>query len=122
MINFLRNLKLSIFATYVGKDEFNNKYYESKKPCREFNRKRRWVEYNGIAEASKVPHQWFNWLHYQIKKPPMSNKEVYSWEKKHKPNLTGTVNAYFPSKKVLTEGSREKTSSDYEPWQPNENM
>ena len=33
-------------------------------------RKRRWVIYNGYAEASKVPPDWHGWLHYTFDEPP----------------------------------------------------
>ena len=40
-------------AVLVGKDEFGNRYFEEKKPSLE-GRKRRYVIYSGLAEASRV--------------------------------------------------------------------
>ena len=38
-------------------DNFGNKYYESKS-------NKRWVIYNGETEASKIPSEWYLWMHY----------------------------------------------------------
>ena len=48
----------------VGTDQFGNRYYREKtrralvKGGGMPSRERRWVLYNGIAEASRVPPQW----------------------------------------------------------------
>ena len=47
----------TFFGKFVGKDEYGNKYYESKKG-------RRWVIYNGEVEASKIPNEWYSWIHF----------------------------------------------------------
>ena len=39
------------------KDNSGNKYYESKKG-------KRWVIYNGEVEASKIPNEWYSWMHH----------------------------------------------------------
>ena len=45
------------FGKLVGKDEFGNKYYQSKKG-------KRWVIYNDEADASKIPSEWYSWIHF----------------------------------------------------------
>ncbi len=107
-----------ICGSFVGKDEFGNSYYESRKAKRDFGRKNRWVVYKGLSEASKVPAQWFSWLHYQTDLPPASNSKKYNWEKGHKPNLTGTKDAYYPNGHILAGGTRDKATGDYQPWRP----
>ena len=44
------------FGKFVGKDSFGNKYYQSKSG-------KRWVIYNGEVEASKIPSEWYSWMH-----------------------------------------------------------
>ena len=45
------------YGKYVGEDENGNKYYQSKSG-------KRWVIYNGEIEASKIPDQWYSWMHF----------------------------------------------------------
>ncbi len=95
----------------VGEDEQGNVFYETR------DGKRRWVIYNGEAEASRVSPDWHGWLHHTYKQPPTDKPLAHkSWEKPHQENLTGTVNAYAPA------GSLSKATpadrSDYEAWQP----
>lgn len=109
----------------VGTDQFGNRYYREKGK-RQFergggrqSREKRWVMYNGVAEASKVPAMWHAWLHHTIDTVPAdAGKKRYAWEKDHLPNLTGTPLAYRPRGSVLSGGHRAPTTGDYEPWQP----
>ncbi len=56
---------------FIGEDDFGNRYYEAKDNRDSYDaRKRRWVIYNGYAEASKVPPDWHGWLHYTFDDPP----------------------------------------------------
>lgn len=102
------------FGKYVGSDEFDNRYYIAKKNS--YNgKKKRWVIYNGICEATKVPPAWHLWLHYTSDIVPQTK---YSWQKPHLPNLTGTKNAYLPKGHLLRDGVRQKSTSDYEAFDP----
>ena len=47
---------------HVGTDEFGNRYYLSRDSSSYDGRRRRWVTYNGYADASKVPPDWHGWL------------------------------------------------------------
>ncbi len=85
-------LKTIFIGKYVGKDTFGNKYYESKKG-------KRWVIYNGEIDASKIPVEWFSWIHFTPNKIEKKHDlKKYDWQKPHKPNLTGTDSAYYPNK------------------------
>jgi NADH:ubiquinone oxidoreductase subunit len=84
---------------FVGKDENENSYYESSKG-------KRWVEYSGVSEPTKVPPEWHIWLHYTDNTVPINNKRR---KVKHIPNLTGTKDAYYPNQKV---------NNYYESWNP----
>lgn len=118
MSSFSTWLYTKLFGQFVGKDEFGNSYYQTRNYKRAFNRPERWVYFNGIPEASKVPPQWFGWLHYQTNNPPASNSKKYNWEKSHRPNLTGTTEAYYPKGHLLGDKVRAKAVGDYEAWRP----
>ena len=109
------------FGELVGKDEQGNLYYRTKggaiDPTLGFQR--RWVVYNGYAEASRVPPSWHGWLHHTVDVAP--SEESYSpreWEKPHVPNMTGTPAAYRPSGSTLASGRRPAATGDYQPWTP----
>ncbi|MES1201553.1 MAG: NADH:ubiquinone oxidoreductase subunit NDUFA12 [Pseudomonadota bacterium] len=105
-------------GTLVGDDENGNRFYEERRPSIE-GRKRRWVIYNGLAEASRVTPDWNGWLRYTFEEPPtVAPFKTKSWEKPHEPNLTGTVRAYRPKGSLARGGRREKATSDYEAWKP----
>lgn len=100
----------------VGEDTFGNKYFTEKNMPKQ-GRAKRWVIYNGLAEPSKVPADWFGWLHYTTDKVPQ-NVTHHIWEKPHQPNLTGTKHAYAPSGSLRGAAVHEKTTADYEAWKP----
>src|SRR5271154_4506743 len=80
---------------------------------------RRWVIYNGVAEASRVPPSWHGWLHHTVDVPPTQDKTApHPWEKPHRPNLTGTPWAHRPSGSTLAQGRRPKATGDYKAWTP----
>lgn len=95
----------------VGEDDQGNTYFETS------DRKRRWVIFNGEAEASRVSPDWHGWLHHTWDEPPTKKPLTHRvWEKPHQENLTGTPLAYAP------EGSIRRPApalrSDYEAWTP----
>lgn len=97
----------------VGTDEAGNRYYQTR------DRARRWVIYNGEAEASRVPPDWHGWLHHTYADPPTEAPlPKKAWEKPHLPNMTGTGDAYRPDGSILTPQPRAKATGDYEAWSP----
>ena len=85
-------IKTILFGKLVGKDSFGNKYYESKNG-------KRWVIYSDEIDASKIPVEWFSWIHHTNNKIEKNHElKKYSWQKPHQPNLTGTDDAYYPNK------------------------
>ncbi|WP_193221951.1 NADH:ubiquinone oxidoreductase subunit NDUFA12 [Amylibacter sp. SFDW26] len=95
----------------VGEDEQGNVFYETR------DGKRRWVIFNGEAEASRVSPDWHGWLHHTYKQPPTDKPLIHkSWEKPHQENLTGTANAYAPAGSLRA--AKPADRSDYEAWQP----
>jgi NADH:ubiquinone oxidoreductase subunit len=109
------------FGELVGQDEQGNRYYRTRggKIDPTLNFERRWVVYNGYAEASRVPPSWHGWLHHTVDTPPTEqNYTTREWEKPHVPNMTGTPAAYRPSGSTLASGRRPKATGDYQAWTP----
>ena len=106
-----------IFAKKIGEDEYGNTYFVKKiySPKNNF-RERRFVIYNGIVEASKVPQRWNAWLHHVEEVPPEDKVSKPSWSKKHSPNLTGTPYSYEYKLDESVSKKHEKNSI----WKPNE--
>lgn len=95
----------------VGEDEQGNIYYTT------HDEKRRWVIFNGEAEASRVNADWHGWLHHTYKETPLSNPLIHkNWEKPHQENLTGTISAYIPDGSLKSTETKKRT--DYEAWKP----
>ncbi|WP_395516672.1 NADH:ubiquinone oxidoreductase subunit NDUFA12 [Pseudorhizobium flavum] len=104
-------------GTKIGEDEFGNVYYEG--PETSFGVPRRWVIFNGPAEASAIPPGWHGWMHHRTNVAP--SQETYQpreWEKGHKPNLTGTSGAYRPKGSLAGAGERARVTGDYDAWSP----
>jgi len=99
----------------VGTDHLGNIYYAAKKGGRRF------VIYNGPNDASRIPPEWFSWLHHQIDgvpdealpPPPKFLREPTG-------NQTGTPAAYKPSGALDKGGQRPAASGDYEAWTPDQ--
>ena len=96
----------------IGTDQFGNHYFAEK------DGPRRWVIYDGEAEASMVPPMWHAWLHHTIDAPPIGEQRAHDWEIAHQPNLTGTAAAYRPPGDITGDGRREPATGDYEAWRP----
>jgi NADH:ubiquinone oxidoreductase subunit len=104
----------------VGEDAGGNRYYEAKDNSDSYDgRRRRWVIYQGYAEASKVPPEWNGWLRYTYDETPIQSPlPRQAWEKDHLPNLTGTVLAWRPSGSISRLGVRPEATGDYQAWKP----
>ncbi len=95
----------------VGEDAQGNVFYQNA------DGSRRWVIYNGEAEASRVSPEWHGWLHHTWQDPPTTAPlPRRPWEKPHVPNLTGSALAYRPPGSMLA--PTPLTRSDYEAWAP----
>jgi NADH:ubiquinone oxidoreductase subunit len=101
----------------VGQDDFGNVYYQGGKDSE--GRTRRWVIFNGYAEASAIPPGWHGWMHHRTDVPP--SKENYvarDWQKPHRANQTGTAQAYRPPGSLSVPGERPRVTGDYDAWTP----
>jgi NADH:ubiquinone oxidoreductase subunit len=95
----------------VGEDEAGNRFYTTR------DGKRRWVIFNGEAEASRVSPDWHGWLHHTFDELPSERPlPKKPWVKPHVENLTGTPMAYAPPGSIRRADPVER--KDYEPWTP----
>lgn len=96
----------------VGEDAEGNIYYRSAED-------RRWVIYNGKAEASRIPAGWHGWMHHRTDVAP--SDETYAareWELPHVQNMTGTSQAYRPKGALSSQEKKPEPTGDYEAWSP----
>ena len=88
----------------VGVDSFGNKYYENKLG-------KRWVIYKDEIDASKIPSEWYSWMHFTKNKiENLHELEKYEWQKPHLSNQTGTKKSYHPNKE------NNEISKKYKAW------
>ena len=100
---FGTRLKTIFFGKYVGNDTYGNKYYESKNG-------KRWVIYADEIDASKIPVEWYSWMHFTPNRIEKKHElDKYSWQKPHQYNLTGTEKAYYPNKDKKDVNKKYKT-------------
>ena len=98
-------IKTILFGKLIGSDEYGNKYYQSK-------RGKRWVIYANEIDASKIPVEWYSWIHFMPNKIENIHKlEKHDWQKPHQPNLTGTDSAYYPNK-----NNKNASEKKYKSW------
>ncbi len=121
-LSYIRGMDIStrLFTWFngsqIGTDPAGNRYFIERKP-RPVGRARRWVIYNGVADASKVPPEWHMWLHYTVDAPlPEAGRKP--WQKPHLPNATGTEASYRPPGHDYRGGARAPATGDYEAWTP----
>jgi NADH:ubiquinone oxidoreductase subunit len=101
----------------IGTDALGNVYWEGGKDPNGIPR--RWVIYAGQNDASRVPPEWFSWLHHQIDAAPdQALPAPRVWEKPAIPNQTGTELAYRPPGALGVGELRARSTGDYEAWTP----
>lgn len=97
----------------VGQDEQGNKFYRTE------DGRRRWVIYSGEAEASRVSPDWHGWLHHTYAEPPKDGVlPRKAWERDHRPNMSGTDEAYHPPGSIMLPATEARARKDYEAWIP----
>ncbi|MEO9649966.1 MAG: NADH:ubiquinone oxidoreductase subunit NDUFA12 [Roseobacter sp.] len=95
----------------VGEDTQGNVFYETK------DKTRRWVIYDGEAEASRIDPDWHGWLHRTWDAAPTEEPLTHKpWQKPHQENLTGTALAYAPKGSIRRAAPEPRR--DYEAWSP----
>tara|TARA_B100000579_G_scaffold375553_1_gene340439 strand:- start:724 stop:1083 length:360 start_codon:yes stop_codon:yes gene_type:complete len=97
-------INIICFGKFVGKDEFGNKYYQTRTG-------KRIVIYNGEVDASKISNEWYSWMHFTSNKIENNHElKKFDWQKPHRPNLTGSDQAYSPKKNT------DATKKKYNTW------
>lgn len=100
-----------LYGEKVGEDDQGNIYYQTQ------GGKRRWVIYNGESEASRIGADWHGWLHFTYDEPPTVKPMRHTkWEKPHRPNETGTAEAYRPAGSLYFADPLPRR--DYDAWRP----
>lgn len=115
-MSFLSSFFIRLSARRVGSDATGNSYWESKRALRD-GRPKRFVLFAGPAEASAVPPEWWGWLHHTTPSP-LSAQPQYAWQKPHRPNLTGTAEAWRPPGSQYKAGQPVNPAGDYQAWTP----
>ena len=101
---FATRISTFLFGKFVGEDQFGNKYYKSKN-------NKRWIIYKDEIDASKIPIEWYSWIHFTNNRIENSHDlKKYDWQKPHQPNQTGTENAYHPNR------NNEQIKKKYKSW------
>lgn len=101
----------------VGEDSLGNTYWIGGRDTA--GEPRRWVIYSGANDVSRIPPEWYSWLHRQIDDvPDQSMPAPRAWQKPAVPNMTGTALAYRPSGALEKGGARASATGDYEAWNP----
>ena len=75
------------FGQLMGNDESGNKYYQNKKG-------KRWVIYKNVVESSKIPPEWYLWIHFLKRGVPAHD-----------------IKKFFMAKKIRGKFDRNKASS-----------
>ena len=95
------------FAGFIKVEESvlnPEKYYENNKG------KKRWVIYSSEIDATKIPVEWYSWMHFTPNRIEKKHDlEKYDWQKPHQSYLSGTDEAYYPNKNK--DGVKKKYSS-----------
>ena len=101
---FGTRLQTIFFGKLVGSDNLGNKYYENKNG-------KRWIIYANSIDASKIPVEWYSWIHFTSNKIEKNHDlKKYEWQKPHQHNLTGTDSAYYPNK------NKDAIKKKYKSW------
>lgn len=88
-------------GTFIGKDQFGNRYFENLNAEEEIPGRHRWIDYaQPNYHASQVPPEWHSWLQHIRQDPPTEDKIMLNssppWKASWVENLTGTRGAYRP--------------------------
>ncbi|KAI0313609.1 NDUFA12-domain-containing protein [Amylostereum chailletii] len=88
-------------GTFVGKDQFGNRYFENLNAEQEVPGRHRWVDFaQHDFNATQVPPEWHSWISHIRKAPPPEDAIMVAstpaWKAPYVENLTGTRGAYRP--------------------------
>ena len=96
------------FGNFVGTDEYGNNYFKSS------NGTKRWVNYNGVCDASNISPAWHSWIHKTTDKVPSFEKDNLSMSKSDDTYTEIKKNGkYHPNN-----FKNHSIFNDYESWKP----
>ena len=96
------------FGNFVGTDEYGNNYFKSS------NGTKRWVNYNGVCDASNISPAWHSWIHKTTDKVPSFEKDNLSMSKSDDTNTEiKKYRKYHPNN-----FKNNSIFNDYESWKP----
>ncbi|KAF8911856.1 NADH ubiquinone oxidoreductase subunit NDUFA12-domain-containing protein [Mucidula mucida] len=86
-------------GTYIGKDQFGNKYFENRNAEEEIPGRHRWVDFSQhYYHNSQVPPEWHSWLQHIRKEAPTEDVVMQNmtppWQAPWTETLTGTRGSY----------------------------
>lgn len=111
-MQLLSTFFIRLTSRQVGQDRFGNTYWEARSRRDSYGRPMRRVLYAKEAQASAVPAEWWGWLHHTTENPLPEDAPRHPWQKEHRPNMTGTAEAWRPVNASARRGG------DYEAWTP----
>lgn len=111
-------LFIRLTSRRIGRDRLGNTYWEARSRKDVYGRPLRRVTYAGVPEASAVPAEWWGWLHHTTEQPLPEDSGRRAWQKEHRPNMTGTREAWRPPGHDAAGGRRQASPGDYEAWTP----
>jgi NADH:ubiquinone oxidoreductase subunit len=111
-MQFLDTLFIRFTSRKVGQDRFGNSYWEARSRRDSYGRAMRRVLFAKEVQASAVPAEWWGWLHHTTVQPLPEDAPRHAWQKEHRPNMTGTAEAWRPASTSANRGC------DYEAWTP----
>ncbi|MBW6396696.1 NADH:ubiquinone oxidoreductase subunit NDUFA12 [Roseomonas sp. HJA6] len=103
-------LFIRLTSRRVGQDKVGNTYWEARRRKDFYGRPMRRVIYPGANDPTTVPPEWWGWIHHTTEQPLPQDAPKKPWQKEHRPNLTGTPQAWSPAGQA--------PSGDYEAWTP----
>ena len=106
------------YGKRVGEDEFGNVYYEGGTDSE--GRTRRWVIYNGYAEASAIPPGWHGWMHHRVDVAAAERRlqAARLAEAASRRTSPARRQAYRPKGSVLTNEQRPRSPATTTPGRP----
>jgi NADH:ubiquinone oxidoreductase subunit len=111
-MQFLDTLFIRFTSRKVGQDRFGNSYWEARSRRDSYGRAMRRVLFAKEVQASAVPAEWWGLLHHTTEQPLPEDAPRRAWQKEHRPNMTGTAEAWRPASTSANRGG------DYEAWTP----
>jgi NADH:ubiquinone oxidoreductase subunit len=110
------SLFIRLTSRRIGQDSAGNTYWMARGRRDTYGRPMRRVTYAGAPDPTTVPPEWWGWLHHTTDAPIDAHASRRPWQKAHRPNMTGTPEAWRPPGRGAA-GSQ-YPAGDYEAWTP----